>query len=196
MERDQLWKILESIQAQIRAFDTKAQIVIGINGVMAGFVLTSTQKVSETTADITVGWVGVVSLIFSLCALAAAACSLFFAIYTIVARFKENQPRSLTFFGHIADAFGEDYETCARTYSQMTDEQFSNQVSYQILTNSGICAKKAGSFKPALRLMALGIFFWFVSIPFTLAAESHIKPPQVKSASPCAEYNFYYNNRQ
>lgn len=196
MEGEQLWKILESIQAQIRAFDTKAQIVIGINGVMAGFVLTSMQKLSESTVDLTLRRVGVLSLVVSFFALAAAACSLFFAIFTVVARFKENQPRSLTFFGHIADTFGEDYERCARTYSQLTEEQFSNHVSYQILTNSGICAKKAGSFKPALRLMALGILFWFLSIPFTLAAQRHAKKSQAKTSPSCVENNFYYNNRQ
>ena len=38
MNIDQLWKLLDSVQAQIRTFDTKAQIALGIDSLLAGLL--------------------------------------------------------------------------------------------------------------------------------------------------------------
>jgi hypothetical protein len=51
MDADKLWKLLDSVQTQIRVFDTKAQIVIAVNGVLAGFFGSQTSKMAELIAQ-------------------------------------------------------------------------------------------------------------------------------------------------
>jgi hypothetical protein len=177
MKSDEIWKILEAVQAQIRAFDTKSQIVIGVDGVTAGFVISSAQKLLEAASGLPLRPSAVTALFFEASAIACFLISLIFAVWTVTARLKYCQPLALTFFSHIVKTFGNDYEKCQRTYSSLTEQEFMKQVSSQILTNSKICQEKGTWLRRAHYSMLAGLIFWFAALPF---AYSTLRNPGVE----------------
>src|SRR5436309_854119 len=135
MDVQHVWRILDGIQAQIRAYDAKAQIVIGIDGALAGLLVTQTSSVA---AALVATWpqAKAIGLVAS-----AAVCivllttSIGFATFTIYPRLKLNQPNSLLFFDHIVGLFGANYEKARETYSGTSEDELRSDLSNQVLAN-------------------------------------------------------------
>jgi hypothetical protein len=47
MDRDEVWKLLDAVQSQIRVFDTKAQVALAIDSALAGFLGSQILKTAE-----------------------------------------------------------------------------------------------------------------------------------------------------
>jgi hypothetical protein len=160
MNADRLWKILDAIQGQIRAFDTKAQIVIGINGILAGFFGASAGKLGETFAAAAGTWLSPWIIVFAVLTLLFMLGSILIAVFTIHPRLHLNQPQSRIFFAHISNEFGADYPRMRQSYECLTEHEHQADLENQILTVSTICCKKARLFKYALFSMAIALIAW------------------------------------
>ena len=175
MTSDRLWTILEGIQSHIRAFDSKAQIIIGIDGGIAGFLTNQLLKSGEAWKQSNTCISGVLCIELQSAALFATVVSLGFAVFTIHPRLRLNQPHSRTFFAHIAEEFGNDYANAAKTFVGMTDDDLDEDIAAQILANSKICARKATLFKYTLFLAAAAIVLWIGSLPFCFHVLANLK---------------------
>jgi len=102
MDADKLWKLLDSVQAQIRVFDTKAQIVIAIDGVLAGFFGTQIAKMAEAIGQQHGSTWHVLLGVFDVASLILLVSSLLLAVNTVHPRLHLDQPNSRLFFAHIA----------------------------------------------------------------------------------------------
>lgn len=174
MDVDKLWKVLDSVQAQIRVFDAKAQIVIAIDGVLAGFFGSQTVKIAELLAlqpSSAISWSLI--LIGATC-LVALASSVMFAVFTVHPRLHLNQPHSRLFFAHLYNEFGRDYAKARQALTSVSDEDLSADLSNQILATSAICSKKSHRFKYGLFTMCGAVLLWIATLFFQFIAQHRI----------------------
>jgi hypothetical protein len=174
MDVDKLWKVLDSVQAQIRVFDAKAQIVIAIDGVLAGFFGAQTVKIAELLAlqpSSAISWSLI--LIGAAC-LVALASSMMFAVFTVHPRLHLNQPHSRVFFAHLHGEFGRDYTKARQALTSASDEDLSADLANQVLANSIICSTKAHRFKYALFTMCGAVLLWIATLFFQFIAQHRV----------------------
>src|SRR5947199_7715881 len=136
---DRLWKILDAVQAQIRAYDAKAQIVIGIDGIVAGFLGAQAANLAKATTSFWPATSSSLLISTSSVSLLALAYSFYFAMRTIYPMREFGQPPSLLFFGHIGKQFGTHFEAGRSAYASLTDESLRDDLSNQIIAVSHIC---------------------------------------------------------
>jgi hypothetical protein len=177
MTTEQLSKLLDSIQGHIRAFDTKAQIALGLDGLLAGLVGTELTKGLEL-AHWHFDWALIALLVISTLSLGAVAMSVFYSILTVIPRLHLKQPRSHFFFCHLAEMYGINYHSAAKSLLAINEEQIRHELATQIQTNAVIGNVKAARSNRALQLMTAALMFYIVTIaPFALisfrAAATH-----------------------
>ncbi len=154
MQIDLLWKLLDSIQTQIKALDAKAQVAIGIDSLLAGFLGAQMVATAEYAANgmpiryLTFTALGAISLI-------CLAISFVLALQTIQPRLHLKQPKSSFFFCHLVEKYGKDYAKAAAELGSLSDEETKVQIGTQIQTVSIICDIKANRCNKAL--LATGI---------------------------------------
>jgi hypothetical protein len=181
---DRLWKILDAIQAQIRAFDTKAQIVIGINGILAGFFGANAGKLGESLSHASPTRTSCFLIASAFLTLLFMLTSIIIAVFTIHPRLHLNQPNSHLFFAHIFCEFGNDYERMRQSFSCITEPDHRADLENQILAVSRICCKKAQLFKFALFTMAFGLGLWVVTLGLQFRVAQYV-PPSPGTATCC-----------
>ena len=183
MDTDKLWKILDGVQAQIRAYDTKAQIVVGIDAALLGFL--STQAGAMATAVATRGFhVSTISLIATgVACLVLLLVSLAHAILTVYPRLKLGQPRSRIFFVHLAEDFGRDYAAARQDLVAMNDEALQNDVANQIQANSLVCQAKSNRFAVGLLTMAMGLVLWCSTLVLHFSVQHLVASPGSKPST-------------
>jgi hypothetical protein len=160
------WDLLESVQGHIRAFDVKAQVAIGVNGVLIGFLISEFTKTAELAA-LGFKWrlagVFVATGLSILCSLAAIVLG----VRVVHPQLRMNQPRSRMFFCHIAEEFGKNFVRAGESLAALSDEESLKDVQNQIAVNAYVCNIKAKRCKPTLALTALAFCFYAISIlPF------------------------------
>jgi len=160
MKVERLLQILDGIQSQIRFLDTKAQIVLGIDGVMAGFLGLHTKTIASAVFDRWLSWPSIGLEIFYAAYLIAVVLSLYWVFKTVYPRTDVNQPKSRIFFIHIAENYQEDYKRVSTELVDMSDEELSDDTSKQILANSRVGLEKYESLKKAVVWMAISVFCW------------------------------------
>jgi hypothetical protein len=148
------------VQAQIRVFDTKAQIVIAVNGVLAGFFGSQTSKMAELIGQRPGSIWSILLVGAGVVCIGLVLSSLLLAVNTVHPRLHVDQPNSRLFFAHIFDEFGRDYSRAASVLTSLTGEELNADVSNQILANSIVCSAKAKRFKYALFAMSGAIIVW------------------------------------
>jgi hypothetical protein len=170
MNTEQLSKLLESIQAHIRVFDTKAQIALGLDSLLVGFVGVELGKGCELAAWDFHGKL-IALLVTAALSLIVAILSALLAIVTIVPRLELRQPSSHFFFCHLAEMYGRDYERAAVSLIELSEEQVQRQIATQIQTNALIGEAKAARSSRALYLMTGAFSLYIISlVPFCLIA--------------------------
>jgi hypothetical protein len=119
---DRSWGLLESVQGHIRAFDAKAQVAIGINGVLVGFLIAEFTKAAELAA-LGFPWrfagVCIVTGLSLLCSLAA----IILGVRVVRPQLHLRQPHSRFFFCHIAEEFGWDFIRAGDSLASLSDEE-------------------------------------------------------------------------
>lgn len=170
MNTDQLSKLLESIQAHIRVFDTKAQIALGLDSLLVGFVGAELAKGCELASWNFHGSL-ITLLVTAALSLTGAVLSALFAIVTIVPRLELKQPKSHFFFCHLVEMYGRDYQRAATALIELGEDQIQHQLATQIQTNAVIAEAKAARSSRALYLMTAGLSLYITSlVPFCLIA--------------------------
>lgn len=174
MLAEQIWKVLDGVQAQIRAYDTKAQIVIGIDGGLAGFLATQIGTIATAAGAVWPQAKAMVLILSVAGCLILLAVSLAYATFTVYPRLKLSQPKSLVFFDHIAKAFDHNYANARETYANRTEEEHRDDLSNQILANSIVSSRKAERFHIALITMWCALFCWFGTIVLLFNVQRYI----------------------
>jgi hypothetical protein len=174
MDVDRLWKVLDAVQAQIRVFDTKAQIVIAIDGVLAGFFGSQTVKIAELSALQPSSVVSRALVLIGAACLLLLASSVMFAVFTVHPRLHLNQPRSRLFFVHIYDECGRDYSKARQVLTSLSDEDLSADLANQVLATSIICNTKSHRFKYGLFAMCGSVILWIAILFFQFVAQHRI----------------------
>ena len=196
MESDKLWKILDSVQAHIRVFDAKAQIVIAVDGVLAGFFGTQTVKVAELIAQQrSPSVLSVVLAVVGVACIVTLGSSLLFAVFTVYPRLHLKQPASRIFFAHICKEFGQDYATGGLAFASLTEDELASDLSNQIVANSVICSRKAERFRNGLLLMSCALLLWIVTLFFQFLVQ-HDVTRSASTASPCPVASATTTDRQ
>ncbi len=185
MELDNLWRLLDSVQEQIRAFDVKAQVAVGINGVLIGFLISQLMKDAELGGHnfhlrllAALGLTGASIL--------ASVAAVIVGVRVIHPQLHLRQPSSMIFFCHIANECGRDFARGGLNLSTLTDEEISLDVANQVAVNSYICDVKAKRCRFAL-LATAGAFLLYslsvipsASMAFSVARAQQL-PPQIQT---------------
>lgn len=198
MDADKLWKLLDSVQAQVRVFDTKAQIVIAVNGVLAGFFGSQTSKMAELIGQRPGSIWSILLVGAGVVCIGLVLSSLLLAVNTVHPRLHVNQPNSRLFFAHIFDEFGRDYSRAASVLTSLTVEEVNADLSNQILANSIVCCAKAKRFKYALFAMSGAIIVWVFVLFIQFAGQQALvgtaatpQPAWINSDARPSVQNFY-----
>ena len=202
MDVDKLWKLLDSVQSQIRVFDTKAQLVIAIGGLLAGFFGTQTGKMAELIGQRPGSLWSILLTAAGVTCVCLVLCSLLLAVSTVHPRLSLGQPNSRLFFMHIAGEFKENYSHAADVLTALTPEQLSRDLSNQILANSVICCTKAKRFKHALFTLSVAVIVWVFVLFIQFADQEELgvinpTPRSIPALTPNApatvqNYHYYY----
>lgn len=165
MTFDQMALFLESMKGQIRAFDTKAQVLLGVNGLLFGFITAEGAKAAEY------GAAGLrVRFIFVCIALALAfgtSCiSTFYALFVINPQLHLNQPPSKLFFCHLAADYGRDYKRAATDLASLGEQEGCLDLGGQIQVNALICDVKSTRCLRGMRWAGLALLAYCISVPF------------------------------
>lgn len=170
MDRDAIWKLLGDVQAQIRVFDTKAQVALGIDGVLAGFLGAQLLKVAGDGAKAPMIPV-VLALGLSLVSFTSMATSFALALRAVNPTLELKQPRSHFFFAHIAEKHGLDFNSAARDLIYLSEGKVVEELGTQVAVNSVIGTYKAQRCQRALIATAVALAFYLLSlIPLSIAA--------------------------
>lgn len=185
MTCDRLWKVLDGIQSQIRAYDAKAQILIAIDGIIAGFLGSNVGKIADAVKN---GRSSLSSILVAAGALALIflVVSLTHAVLTVQPHVRLNQPASSIFFLHIANGFESEYAKARDTLVGMTDVAHAEDLGNQILATSLICRTKAKRFDIALFSMCAALIAWVAMLVVQFVIEQQHTNPQFGNAS-CQE---------
>ena len=173
MSFEQLWDLLEAIQGQIRVFDNKAQVAIGINGVLIGFLVAEIGKAAECgTHGIFRRLLITYILVGSGLAVSVVAAAL--AVYVVHPQIELKQPRSHFFYCHIAEKYGRNFDLAVDRLKRLSSEDAIDEVAGQVAANAIICDIKAKRCKPALLLTVCALTLYALSIiPYASMASGH-----------------------
>jgi hypothetical protein len=186
MEQEQLWKLLDSIQSQIRSFDTKAQVALGIDGFLAGLLGTQIVKTTEyAAAGMHIRFY--IALSFSVISPVAVAYSFFWGLRTIHPQLHLKQPKSHFFFCHLVELYARNYNRAAEGLKTLSGEVVIHEIGTQIMANSVICDVKATRCRRALLFSGVALAFYLVTLlpVSSMASETNrnmqINAPSIKT---------------
>ena len=178
MTYEQLTGLLATTKEQIRAFDTKAQVLLGVNGVLVGFIT------AEATKAVEYGSNGLPKRLLAICILLGFAfltscVSMGFALFVVHPQLRLDQPTSKVFFCDLARDYGRDYARAAQALLNMQDAEAAFDVGTQIQANAIICDVKskrcfAGTWCIGLALAAYALTLpIFCSMAYSVAIHPH-----------------------
>lgn len=172
MTYERLWGLLDSIQTQIRAFDTKAQVAIGVNSVLIGFVSAEVAKAAEYGST-GMFYRFLFTCIFAAASLCVSLIAIGFSIYVVHPQIELQQPRSHFFFCHIVEKYGRDFDRAIQAIQGISAEEELREIASQVVSNSIVCDLKGKRCRPALVLTGCALALYALSIaPYTNMAFS------------------------
>jgi len=180
-----MWRLLDGIQAQIRAFDAKAQVALGIDGVLTGFVGAQLlRSVEYPPAGRSMQFL--LAVILAGLALLSLVTSVVLALRTVYPHLELKQPSSHFFFGDIVQMYGRNYAAAAVGFRELSDDDAVQELGIQLLVNSIICTVKATRVRGAVRFTAGALCLYVLSvIPF--ASLAYHGANITRSQEPCGQ---------
>src|SRR5579862_6292222 len=173
MTFERLWSLLEAIQTQIRAFDTKAQVAIGVNGVLVGFATAEIAKAAEYGAS-GMFYRFLLTCILAGTSLCASLIAIGFSIYVVHPQIELKQPRSHFFFCHLVEKYRRDFDKAIQALKGLSEEAELDEIASQVAVNSVVCDVKGRRCKPALLLTGFALALYALSvIPYSSMAFAH-----------------------
>lgn len=136
-ELETLWKTYDTINEWIRFSDTKAVAILGINGVVAGFVFSNLKELKLVLSSYPIILIPLIIGIFT------CSVSVYFSIICLAPTLKVGDRDSLIFFAHVAEKFKTpgDYEKAVRQILK-NDNDLMGQITNQVWSNSKVAWKK------------------------------------------------------
>ncbi len=163
MQFEQMWDLLASIKDQIRAFDAKAQVVTGVNGLLIGFVITEILGVAELSHS-GFRWRLTLSLFLAGVSLLMSIVAVCFSMIVIRPRIEFRQPQSQVFYCHLAEKYGSDFGRAAADLVELDGVTLLKDTAGQVQANALVCYIKAKSFRPTFPLTTLAILTFALSV--------------------------------
>ena len=163
MKAERLTGILQGVQDQIRFCDAKAQVVLGLNGILAGFLAAQTAGIASALArnwSHALGWGLLAAASLYLLSL---VLSFAFALRVVLPRLDVSQPDSCVFFAHIANQYKNNYEQIAKTLPALSEEELAADFSKQVLANSHVCVRSHQALRHAWKWMSASLIFWIAT---------------------------------
>lgn len=158
------WDVLRAVNEFVRFSDAKAGVVLAFAGGSAAFLATKIDTFHSVIVSHRDAW-GVILY----CAVFSYLVSL---VVTIVCAFKSiwpslestNQVRSLIYFRHIAEDYGDDHGKYADRLDGCDDAVFLRELAHQIVANSQVATKKFGWVAVAIKSLAWTGGAWAVCV--------------------------------
>lgn len=152
----------------INSVDTKASYALSLTSILTGFILIqgipqafSSIRDSESFSMALLGGVILVSLLYL-----SSYAAILLLVCAIVARTSANNiNRSHLFFGHISKM---DLGKYVQEFTDLTEEQYVNELLEQIHTNSKICMKKISFYQRGIYSLIIAISLCFICCLFQL----------------------------
>jgi hypothetical protein len=163
MKPERLTGILQGVQDQIRFCDAKAQVVLGLNGILAGFLAAHTPAIASALARNWFHPLGWGLLIAASLYLLSLVLSFAFALHVVLPRLDVSQPDSRVFFAHIASEYKNNYEQIAKNLPALSEEELTADCAKQVLANSHVCIMKHKALRSAWKFMSASLIFWIAT---------------------------------
>lgn len=174
---EQLSNLLEATKGQIRAFDNKAQVLLGVNGVLMGFITAEVSKAAEYGAN------GLTKRLIAICillgvAFLASCASMTFALFVIHPQLHLAQPTSKLFFCHLAREYGREFARASQDLVHLQESEASLDVGTQIQANAVICDVKSNRCRYGMWFTGLALMAYALSLPVfcSMAYTSAVHP--------------------
>ena len=164
MTYEQLTTLSAATKEQIRAFDNKAQVLLGVNGVLVGFITAEVTKAAEYGAT------GLPKRMIAICILLGAAflascASMALALFVVHPQLHLAQPTSKVFFCHLARDYGRDYTRASHDLVEMQEPEAAFDVGAQIQANAIICDVKSTRCRLGMWATGLALATYALSLP-------------------------------
>jgi hypothetical protein len=160
MRSEHLFRTLDTIQTQVRAFDTKAQIVLGVDGIILGFLSLNGATIGTAIAKRFPNCLAIGLSLAYIVALLTLVFSLYYVFATVRPRKDFGQPTSRLFFFHLTSRYEYDYETAKKDLAAMTEDELGADLAEQILANAHVCDAKSNCLNRALFWLELSVGAW------------------------------------
>ena len=170
-EKEDAYQSLSMINAWIGNIDTKVSFALALGGVLIGLIFekgipSAFKRIAEVSklAELNGGEI-IAAILVGLLYLFSFLSIISF-IWAIIARVKNiNNVSSIFFFGSIA---GMELENYIERANGITEEEVIKDLEEQIYINSKICSQKAKWYNIGVKLLAITIILWFISMTLSL----------------------------
>lgn len=152
-----LWQTYQVVNEWIRFADTKAAVVIAINGILMGFVVTNLPSLKVVLLGYK--WL----LIISIFAALSNLLSTYFSIKCLNPTLNVGEPNSLIYYAHIAlqfDSYNEYYQETKEVFADEVES--TKQIASQVWANSKVAWKKYKAITWSTRFLVLSIILGVV----------------------------------
>ena len=160
---DMLKTVWAGIQDQAKFADSNAGFVAAFHALLFGFMATHADKLAKVVPanrDVAFYISAILIALYGV----LTAIAVFLLISAVISRFGELAPQSKSFFGHITRQYGKDYAKYCRVASEMSDEDWCEDISGQIVEVSHIAATKHRCVRTAAQVTAIAFLFWCVAL--------------------------------
>lgn len=159
-----LWRTHESIHSWIHSTNTKAEIILGVNGIITSVFLTSDLEALKTY--ITGHPLIYIPLMLSTLSTIA---SIIYSILCINPRLEVGAPQSLIYFSHIAQRFSHapSYENAIRE-SLIDDNELLHDLASQVWANAKVATAKFYYVTWAIRALVVTIILGILTVVLAL----------------------------
>jgi hypothetical protein len=158
--------LLDDIQDQIRAADTKAGFISMLNVFLFGFIATNFETIRGLCASgKNPGTATLVATILTVSLyLAFTVASLVLVVTCVMSRFAERVPESRVFFGHIAKRYSLEPAKYAKIVSHMTDSQWVEELGIQVAEVSSLALIKHRRIRWATLTTLASVMLWLLAL--------------------------------
>ena len=147
---EQLWKILNSINSEIKIAESKAMTIISTSSIVTAFLFSKSGILDILSNSI------VYNILFILCS-SLLLFSITFALFAVRPNFKNKSESSILFFDSILSKYcdGNKYHESFKNIVENNDNAFEKQLSEQIVVKSIIAKNKFKSVTIAINFFAM-----------------------------------------
>lgn len=161
---DACFKVLRSIQDQVRFADGKTSFLFGINALMFGYAAGAVGILKPALVQSIAHPSVIICLVSLTMFVALSAGAVITLISMVMSRFSGVVPAGHIFFGHVIKQHGIDHETYAQEVIAMTRQDWAKEICSQIVEISHIAMFKHRLVRRTAYLTQFAFLCWLVSV--------------------------------